>query len=238
VSHESTHSTLKTFLADPARPADTLCYHELQGFLFAVSSAPELIRPSEWMPVIFADKEAGYADLDEARLVLGELMALYNAINALVFADAATLPADCAFRDDILANLDADAPISQWSRGFVLGHQWLEELWDRWVPEELEDEFAATLMVLSVFASRDIAEAFREDAGTDETLATFAAKVRELVPDAVGEYARLGRTIARVLAEESEEDRAPLRVVKTGRNDPCPCGSGRKYKRCCGAKAG
>jgi uncharacterized protein len=25
---------------------------------------------------------------------------------------------------------------------------------------------------------------------------------------------------------------APLRT-KTGRNDPCPCGSGRKYKKCC-----
>jgi tetratricopeptide (TPR) repeat protein len=24
-------------------------------------------------------------------------------------------------------------------------------------------------------------------------------------------------------------------AVKVGRNDPCPCGSGRKYKRCCGA---
>jgi tetratricopeptide (TPR) repeat protein len=24
-------------------------------------------------------------------------------------------------------------------------------------------------------------------------------------------------------------------AVKIGRNDPCPCGSGRKYKRCCGA---
>ena len=23
--------------------------------------------------------------------------------------------------------------------------------------------------------------------------------------------------------------------VKTGRNEPCPCGSGKKYKRCCGA---
>ncbi len=23
---------------------------------------------------------------------------------------------------------------------------------------------------------------------------------------------------------------------KTGRNDPCPCGSGKKYKKCCGAK--
>ena len=25
------------------------------------------------------------------------------------------------------------------------------------------------------------------------------------------------------------------RVVKVGRNDPCPCGSGKKYKKCCGA---
>ena len=24
--------------------------------------------------------------------------------------------------------------------------------------------------------------------------------------------------------------------MKTGRNDPCPCGSGKKYKRCCEAK--
>ena len=23
-------------------------------------------------------------------------------------------------------------------------------------------------------------------------------------------------------------------IVKVGRNDPCPCGSGKKYKRCCG----
>ena len=23
-------------------------------------------------------------------------------------------------------------------------------------------------------------------------------------------------------------------AVKVGRNDPCPCGSGKKYKRCCG----
>jgi hypothetical protein len=25
---------------------------------------------------------------------------------------------------------------------------------------------------------------------------------------------------------------------KVGRNDPCPCGSGRKYKHCCESKAG
>ncbi|MBP2316482.1 YchJ family protein [Azospirillum soli] len=27
----------------------------------------------------------------------------------------------------------------------------------------------------------------------------------------------------------------PRRVVKVGRNEPCPCGSGKKYKTCCGA---
>ncbi len=29
--------------------------------------------------------------------------------------------------------------------------------------------------------------------------------------------------------------KAPVRVQKVGRNDPCPCGSGKKYKKCCGA---
>jgi hypothetical protein len=30
---------------------------------------------------------------------------------------------------------------------------------------------------------------------------------------------------------------APVNIVKIGRNDPCPCGSGRKYKNCCERKA-
>jgi len=34
---------------------------------------------------------------------------------------------------------------------------------------------------------------------------------------------------------EDEEMRQPVRAgQKVGRNDPCPCGSGKKYKRCCG----
>ncbi len=31
--------------------------------------------------------------------------------------------------------------------------------------------------------------------------------------------------------------RAPVHVKKIGRNDPCPCGSGKKYKKCCGVNA-
>ena len=37
--------------------------------------------------------------------------------------------------------------------------------------------------------------------------------------------------------DDSEEKKKPVRVAKKpGRNDPCPCGSGKKYKKCCGAK--
>ena len=36
-------------------------------------------------------------------------------------------------------------------------------------------------------------------------------------------------------AERSEpKKQAPVQSVKIGRNDPCPCGSGKKYKKCCG----
>ncbi|MDI3280299.1 MAG: preprotein translocase subunit SecA [Bacillota bacterium] len=31
--------------------------------------------------------------------------------------------------------------------------------------------------------------------------------------------------------------RVPRRAAKVGRNDPCPCGSGKKYKKCCGLNA-
>ena len=41
------------------------------------------------------------------------------------------------------------------------------------------------------------------------------------------------------VAVHGESDRSvrkePVHVKKVGRNDPCPCGSGKKYKKCCGA---
>ena len=34
--------------------------------------------------------------------------------------------------------------------------------------------------------------------------------------------------------ERKRLKRLPAKTVKIGRNDPCPCGSGKKYKKCCG----
>ena len=37
--------------------------------------------------------------------------------------------------------------------------------------------------------------------------------------------------------KETVAKRKPIRKKKIGRNDPCPCGSGKKYKNCCGKNA-
>ena len=51
------------------------------------------------------------------------------------------------------------------------------------------------------------------------------------IDDAVDKYQTSG-------AEPGEGNKAVDPIVnaspKVGRNDPCPCGSGKKYKKCCG----
>lgn len=34
---------------------------------------------------------------------------------------------------------------------------------------------------------------------------------------------------------EENEERPKIDTTGVGRNDPCPCGSGKKFKKCCGA---
>ena len=228
--------TLQAVLADPSRPAGTLRYHELQGFLFVVASAPEVVPLSDWLPFIFGDQEVDYASRDEAQEILGQIMVLYNTASAVGRDDASRLPVDGLFRDDILANFNDDAPIAQWSRGFLLGHQWLEELWAAYVPEALDEEFGATMMTLSFFSSRQLAEGFRTELNESErSLDALAETMRRVFPDAVSQYAHIGRSIATALLEHATEAPEPTRTTKVGRNAPCPCGSGKKYKRCCGA---
>ncbi len=38
--------------------------------------------------------------------------------------------------------------------------------------------------------------------------------------------------------DDSAQRRPERKKGKIGRNDPCPCGSGKKYKNCCGRDAG
>jgi hypothetical protein len=80
---------------------------------------------------------------------------------------------------------------------------------DPYVPAELDDEFAAMLMVLSFFASVDLARNFCAE--TKQDLAEMARGVRRSLPDAVAQYARLGRTIHHVQLENQAAERRPRR---------------------------
>jgi uncharacterized protein len=65
-------------------------------------------------------------------------------------------------------------------------------------------------------------------------LRRFYRHVRPHVQD-MARLWRAGQPLERVMAERRAASRAVS--ARAGRNDPCPCGSGRKYKQCCLGRA-
>jgi len=63
--------------------------------------------------------------------------------------------------------------------------------------------------------------------------------VRETIHDEVGQFAMAEQQRAAAQAPQGEQKVKQIRLEqpKVGRNDPCPCGSGKKYKKCCGKNA-
>ncbi|MCW5699873.1 MAG: YchJ family protein [Rhodospirillales bacterium] len=73
-----------------------------------------------------------------------------------------------------------------------------------------------------------------DDTGTVEYVARFRIRGQIQVHH---ELATFRREDGRWLYADGQMNpkSAPRRVTKVGRNDPCSCGSGRKFKKCCGA---
>jgi len=63
--------------------------------------------------------------------------------------------------------------------------------------------------------------------------------VSQAAHDEVGQFAMAERQRAAAQAPQGEQKVKQIRLEqpKVGRNDPCPCGSGKKYKKCCGKNA-
>jgi len=61
-------------------------------------------------------------------------------------------------------------------------------------------------------------------------------QVSRIAHDEVGQFAMAERQRAAAQAPQGEVKvkQIKLEIPKVGRNDPCPCGSGKKYKKCCG----
>jgi len=61
-----------------------------------------------------------------------------------------------------------------------------------------------------------------------------AENIDELLDEAAADIPR-ATVFLRKISQFIQQNRRGRRSTKPRRNDPCPCGSGRKFKRCCGA---
>ena len=81
--------------------------------------------------------------------------------------------------------------------------------------------------------------------GTEKRPATVTVQTEERLKEISSEFEEKGWKFTIELAPDKPEDITDLEILlnppkpkiaekKVGRNEPCPCGSGIKYKKCCG----
>jgi uncharacterized protein len=86
---------------------------DLDGFLTGLAVGPELIMPSEWMPLIWGGDEPEFATLDDANAILGTIMARYNETIAHLDTDPAS------FDPVFLEGPEGHVIVTDWAAGFM-----------------------------------------------------------------------------------------------------------------------
>lgn len=119
--------------------------------------------------------------------------------------------------------------------GVLTGHVYLDDIWNEYTPDEFDEELGSILMILTFFSSPKLADAYHKEGKGNTSLEHLAETVVRIFPVALDEYAHLGRSIFQARREASDLDQEPSDRQKIGRNDPYPCGSRKKFKKCCGA---
>jgi uncharacterized protein len=214
-----------------------MSWPETAGFLYSVMACPEMIMPSEWSEIVQGD--AVFGDLDEARAVTGARMVLMNWISEHIRRDLPAIPWDCRPDSEPMRMLEGDNNFSRWCRGVTTGHLWLEDIWHQEIEEDSNDDrsLGMALIIFSFFGDRKMAEKVVEETARESgaeamTLEETASRFHEFIDQAIIEFAAIGLDYRRMPSPPLP--RQPVRSEKIGRNQPCSCGSGRKYKKCCG----
>lgn len=225
---------LEPVLGELETPDEPFQFYELCGFLYGICCSPDMITPSEWLPFVLGEDLSIPENIQEPQAVIDLLMALYNWINAQIYEGDPALPPDLVVSENIISNFGKTAALGQWSRGFYTAHEWLSEIWGEMLPANMEDELGAALIPLSFFFDRHFADDIYDEAeeGVRGTFQQMANTMAEILPFAIKDYAALGRSLGE-LYEQREEKELLVAEGKVGRNEPCPCGSGKKYKQCC-----
>ncbi|MCU0971992.1 MAG: UPF0149 family protein [Gammaproteobacteria bacterium] len=220
---------LHDFLASRQAPGKGMDLGILDGFLTAVLLNPDPILPSQWLPWVWdiqdAQEAPAFSDLLQARRITDLIIGHYDTV-------ARSLDED--WYEPLFYGLEAeeeDAVLDaeSWAIGFMLGVRAFVDPWWRPLIEQESDLLEPMVLLGTEEGLRVLAESGDRNAAILELF--------DVVPDAV---AALYEHFAPMREQADRERRAPIRRAepKIGRNDPCPCGSGKKYKKCCGAGGG
>ena len=195
---------------------------ELDGYLTGIVVSPDLLLPSDWLDGIWGQNEPTFDGLDQTKTVITAVMDHYNAIIAALDVGFKQIEAKQSVDYRPLFLAASDKPkheaVRTWVRGFGKAMALAPERWSSLA----EDERLQPLL-MPFIGFLDVKDPNFEPADNIDELLDEAAT-------AIPRATIILRKIAQFRAERTARRRS-----KVGRNDPCPCGSGLKYKRCCGA---
>ena len=221
------YEALEAFLESDRSPPESMLLSDLDGFLTGIAIGPELIMPSEWLPVVWGGEEPVFADDDEAQAVLGGIMSRYNEILRQV-EEGTFQPILWETEDEMLIAAD-------WAEGFARAIELRPEAWDPLF--EAKDHALLLFPILALCSDENGDSALGLDAETEDELWEEAPDMLPACVIGIAEFWRERRHGRRGDLRVDPVTQAARVSAKTGRNDPCPCGSGKKFKKCCGREA-
>ena len=115
--------TLDDFLMSDRAPSESMMLSDLDGFLTGIAVGPELILPSEWLPLVWGGETPEFADEAEAKAILGAIMGRYNEILRQIEDDTV----DPVFWADRAGTLIA----ADWAEGFLQAIMLRADAWKR-----------------------------------------------------------------------------------------------------------
>jgi uncharacterized protein len=251
---QNTEAELQAFSAVCDRLAgfdEQLSPEWIDGYMTALAAGPLMPLLQEWLPRMAGDTfERVFADPEdraqaESALSSRMVVLLDQLDPEVLFDDPEALRLaplmiewDEAARHELLQEAQFDPEEvaalctgAEWSDGFLLGTAHHADAWG--MPEdETEIEYVVDLTLqVRVLALPDGSAELAEHVA--ELYSAEGADRQRLIDEACWAVQDL-----RLWWVEHAPKPETRRVEKTpGRNDPCPCGSGKKYKKCHGALA-
>jgi uncharacterized protein len=199
---------------DPDFSCGIIDVSELDGFLTAIVSGPNAIPPSSWLPVVWGEEAPVWESEDEFRSIFSLFVRHMNSIAAFLEADRDNFE---PLFNESRAGGETHLIVDEWCFGYIRGVMLDAEAW-----QPTEPAVAEMLAPMMLFGTEPGWETLKKLEQKD------VAAMRDGIPQAARDL--YGYWLARRTVKSQPQRRAARKV---GRNDPCPCGSGKKYKHCC-----